>query len=181
MVKAKLSLNEVINEDELEIFGGRNIRGFLKPCLVRKKVLIYSGPIGIPLGEYLKRQIDSHVFFALMAQITDVVRKSQAMGLFSGNLLLDPKYAYINENTREIEFIYMPVTLEKDCGDVLDFMESIACQVRKSSGQELDFLTNFVYFFRSMEDCHIQAIEDYISREDQRAAMQIRRQARQNT
>lgn len=181
IVRVKFSLNEEMDEKELNTLTSRNIVGFLKPCLVRKKVLDFTGPLGIALEDYLKERMDAHKFFILMAQVTNAIRQVQGLGLIQGKLLLDIKYVYFNKLTNQLQFIYVPMASENGCGNVLGFMEAAAYQARSAAGENANFLIQFLYFLQSMGVCNIQALEDYISNQDSEVAKLIRRQIRENT
>lgn len=55
LVKAKASIGESIDEKELDRFSRVYLRGFLKPKMVKRNLIEYTGPVGISLYERLKK------------------------------------------------------------------------------------------------------------------------------
>ncbi|MBE6052859.1 MAG: FHA domain-containing protein [Clostridium sartagoforme] len=175
-VKAKISSDEVISDRELDILENKNIRGFLKPSKRKRNSIEYSGPAGVSIIEHLKNPITKYEFFYIMAQILDMAKKIENNNLFLNNLILDLRYVYINENTKEIHFIYMPILLNHVCIDVMGFMEAIIYAVKPMKNQDFDFVAKYLYFLRSLNSFDVSAIEEYISKEDKDIAKQIKKQ-----
>ena len=63
------------------------MRGFLKPNLVKKGVIEYTGPIGISLYERLKKPIGKRDFLFIMEQIAVTVQKIKANHLKMENIV----------------------------------------------------------------------------------------------
>ena len=83
LVKVKTSGNEIVDEKELDRFARVFLRGFLKPKLIKKNVIEYTGPVGVSLYERLKRPLTKRDFLFILEQIVVAVQKLQAnsMGL----------------------------------------------------------------------------------------------------
>lgn len=176
IVKAKISSDEIISEREIDILENNNIRGFLKPKQSRRKLFEYTGPEGISMNDHLKNPITKYEFFYIMAQIIDATKKIQNNNLFLNNLILDLRHVYINENTKEMQFIYLPVVSNHLCLNVTGFMESIAYIVKPAANEDLDFVAKYASFIKSLNNFDVLAIENYISREDKDVARQIKKQ-----
>ncbi|WP_288221807.1 FHA domain-containing protein [uncultured Clostridium sp.] len=176
-VKVKISSNEVISERELDILEKKNIRGLLKPKHRKRYIIDYFGPAGVSLIEHLKKPVTKYEFFFIMAQIVDAIKKVEDNNLFLNNLILDLRYVYINENTKEIQFIYIPVISNHIFLNVIGFMESIAYAVKLMPNQDVDFVAKYVSFIRSLNYFNISDIEAYISKEDKDIAKQIKKQS----
>ncbi|TGY39932.1 FHA domain-containing protein [Clostridium sartagoforme] len=175
-VKVKISSNEVISEREIDILENKKIRGLLKPKQRRKNLIDYSGPAGVSLIEHLKKPITRYEFFFIMAQIVDATKKVENNNLFLNNLILDLRYVYINENTKEMQFIYIPVLSNHILLNIIGFMEAIAYAVKLMPNQDFDFVAKYVSFIRSLNHFNISSIEAYISKEDKDVAKQIKNQ-----
>lgn len=81
IVKAKASWGEEIDEKALDAFARIYLRGFLKPKVIKKNVIEYSGPVGISLYERLKKPVSKRDFLFIMEQIVVAVQKIQSNNL----------------------------------------------------------------------------------------------------
>ncbi len=108
-VTVKLSRNEKLDEISLDDYTRKYVRGLLKVKKISKKKIEYLGPIGISLLDRLKKEISKYDFFFIMEQIVDLCRKMENAQLDINSIVLNPKSIYINEQTKEIQFIYLPL------------------------------------------------------------------------
>lgn len=178
LVKAKITLDEEISKRELELLQSKSIRGLLKVKHLRKTLLSYSGPCAVSLESYLKKTITKYEFFFIMAQIVDITRKIQSNNLFLNHLILDVRYVYINEMTKEVQFLYIPLLSNHICLDVLGFMEAIIYSTNVTTDSDQTFLNRFHTFLNSLPGFDTARIEAYISKEDQNVAKQIKKNNR---
>ena len=74
-VRAKLSFDENIGFAELDAFSRKLIKGFLRSRQIKKRVIEFTGPIGISIYSRLQRPISKHDFFLIMEQVVDSVQK----------------------------------------------------------------------------------------------------------
>lgn len=176
IVKTKISSDEVISEREIDILEKKNIRGFLKLKQIKKNLIEYSGPTGTSMIEHLKKPITKYEFFYIMAQILDATKKIENNNLFLNNLIFDLRHVYINENTKEIQFLYVPILSNHVCLNVIGFMEAIVYAVKPMPNQDFDFVAKYLNFIRSLNGFNVPAIELYISNEDKDIAKQIKKQ-----
>lgn len=176
IVKIKISSQDVISERERDILENKNIRGILKPKQKRRNLIEYSGPAGVSMIDHLKKTLTKYEFFYIMAQILDATKKIENNSLFLNNLILDLRYVYINENTKEMQFVYIPILSNHISLNVIGFMESIAYDVKLMPNQDFDFVSKYVNFIKSLNGFNVSAIEAYISKEDKDIAKQIKKQ-----
>lgn len=66
LVKAKTSIGESIDEKELDRFSRVYLRGFLKPKMVKRNLIEYTGPVGISLYERLKKPTTKREFLFIL-------------------------------------------------------------------------------------------------------------------
>lgn len=165
IVKVKLPLGEKINEREFDFFSRKSIRGFFKARMVRKSVVAYSGPIGISLYDRMKKPIGRYDFFFIIEQIVDVVQKAKINGLNVNKIIWDLKNVFINETTREMQFIYLPTEQQAEA-DLTGFMESIIYSAIPAKEQDQDSISRFVYFLKGLKGFREEKIEQYIAGED---------------
>lgn len=175
VVRTKISSQEEISEREFFVLEKRAGRGFLKPCLIKKRYLEYTGPAGHSLMEHLKKPVTKYEFFYIMAQIIDTSKKIQMYDLFLSNLVLDLHYVFINEFTKELQFVYLPIGAKHLRLDILEFMKSIV-YCAKPNEESSDYIAKFQHFLKTQEYFRVGILEQYISKQDKDVAMQIKKQ-----
>lgn len=161
-VKVKLSSSELINGNELGMFNQKYVRGFLKPSQIKKNVILYSGPIGISLRNRLAKPIAKYDFFFIVEQIVDTIRKLQNGNVPWNRVVWDLNYVYINEQTRELQFIFLPLQNNTAGADLFGFLYSIIYSARPSD-QDTNYLSQFTYFVKSLKYFETDQIEKYIA------------------
>ncbi len=165
-VRVKLPYGEKVNDRELNIFSEKYVDGFLKTKLTRKKIIEYTGPVSIKLYERLKRPMSRREFFLIIEQMVIAVRTIQEKVLSLNNIVLDINCVFINETTKEIRFIYLPIESRHNSEEVIHFIETITYSVIPMQNESSDCFTRFIYFLKNMQKLDIGAIERYIAREE---------------
>ena len=166
LVKARLSFGEKWREKELDIFTRKYIRGLLKVKAARKGCIEYTGPVGISLEERLKKPINRHDFYFIMEQIVDVTHKLEVNRMSVNDILFDMKYVYINETTKEMQFVYLPLETSQREADVIGFIETIIYSAVPVEEQDNNYISEFTYFIKGLSEYRADAIEKYIIRVD---------------
>lgn len=177
VVRVKLSFNDVINGAELEFISNTYIRGFLRAKQIKRKVIEYTGPVGIPLVNRLKKPISQYDFFFIMEQIVDATQKLQHSNLLPGKVVWDIHNVYINEATKELQLIYLPLTSAHPSPNILMFMESIIYASISMADQNSDYISQFLYFLNSLPGFNAERIEQYIAKIDRKVVNTIKRHA----
>ena len=168
-VKAKLSSGEKVNERELDFFSQKHIRGLLKAKLVRRfgrTSIQYTGPTAISLLEYLKKPITKYNLLFIIEQMILMVQKIQANSMSLNKLVWDINQVYINETTRELQHIYLPLEVVKEDADLLGFLNQVIYAAQPVPEQNSDYISRFVYFINSLNSFDTERIENFIYRED---------------
>ncbi len=176
IVRCKTSFDETIDDKELDRFGRIYLRGYLRPRLIKKNVVDYSGPVGISLYERLKKPMTKRDFWFVIEQLVVAVQKLYANNLSLANLMMDLKYVYINETTKEMQFLYIPLLARQNDTDLIAFIESIVYSVNVGDEKDNDFVSRFIYFFRSLSPFDISKIEDFVAKEDRSVVNTIKKQ-----
>lgn len=176
IVRVKTSFRESIDEKSLDAFARIYLRGFLKPRVIKKNYVEYAGPVGISLYDRLKTPITKHDFLFVMEQIVVAVQKIQANGLSLDNLILDLHYVYINEVTKEIQFLYVPINQDRESVSIGDFAEAVVYSVIPADEKDKEYLSRFVYFLKGLNGFDPEKIEKYIAREDRSIINTIKKQ-----
>lgn len=176
LVKAKASMGETIDEKELDRFSRVYLRGFLKPKLVKKNLVEYTGPVGISLYERLKKPTTKRDFLFMLEQIVVAVQKLQANNMGLNNLIMNLQYVYINEVTKEIQFIYIPTAKGLQNLNLIEFIEAVAYSVKPADEKDNEFVSRFIYFFKAMKPFDINKVEAFVAKEDRSVVNTIKKQ-----
>ena len=174
-IKVKLSWGEELDEYQLDKMTEKKLHGFLKPEKIRRGVVEYSGPVAISLNEWLSKPIDRFGFYFMMAQIVNAVTKIQGNNLLLNKLVLDSRYVYINETTREVQFIYLPLTDDRARTDVMGFMARLCDSAKLGSSGDLDCVSDFYFFLRDLRTFDALQIWRTINRTEPKAIARLRR------
>ncbi len=177
IVRVKLSFSEKLNERELDSFARKYIRGLLKAKIIKNGCIEYTGPIGISLDEKMKKPISKHDFFFIIEQIVDITHKLNINNMDINNIRFNTKNVYINEITKEIQFIYLPLKQIKSGANIIEFIENIIYSVIPMQEQDRDYVSKFTYFLRSLSGYNANAIEKYIFKEDRSIVNTIKKRS----
>ena len=175
IVKAKLTLKEKLDERQFTLFSGKNIRGLLKAKRLGRNSVQYSGPVGVCLAERLKKPIGKYDFLFIMEQIVPLFQTLNANSLPASHVALDIRHVFINETTKEVLFLYLPLEQAGEETDIFAFMESIIYSVISAQEEDMDYISRFVYFIKSLEAYDGEKIERYIKSEDKSVVSTIKR------
>lgn len=160
-VKLKVDSNYTLNIKQCDLLDKKSYYGFFKLNYSKKNKLEYTGPQGISLYSRLNRPISEYDFFFLIEQIVDIVKRLRQLGLSWGNLVLDSKYVFFNEPTKELIFLYVPMITPHGSADILDFIEQIVYSVCLENVDSM-YLSDFSYFIKKMDYFDAEKIELYI-------------------
>ena len=175
-VRSKLSKDEEINEREIELLSHNYIRGLLKPELIKKRTIEYTGPVGISLYDHLKEPISKYEFFILIEQIIEIVRKINRKKLFLNKVVFDLRYVFINKATKELQFIYLPLMTCHESIDVLKFIESVVYSLNPMKDQNSDYVTDFSFALKDVKTFDADMIERIILKMDRKAVNTVKKQ-----
>ncbi len=175
-VKVKLSLGETVDERELDRFSRVYLRGFLHPKMIKKNIVEYTGPVGISLYDRLGKPVSKRDFLFIIEQIVVAVQKLYANKFPLNNFMMDIKNVFINETTKEMQFLYVPVSNVKKEMNLISFIESIVYSVKHVDGKDDEFVSRFVYFFRALSPFDINKIESFVAKEDRSVVNTIKKQ-----
>ena len=180
IVKARTSFGETINLDKLKEFERLNLRGFLRPKENKKTSVEYRGPVGISIYDRLQNTISKKDFLFIIEQIVVAIQKLNNNDLSIEYLVTDLHHVYINEVTKEVQFLYFPFTSKSNVNfdidaTLIEFVESIVYSV-KPEDQKDEFVSRFIYFFKSLVPFDIDKIESFIAKEDRSVVNFIKKQ-----
>lgn len=176
IIRTKVSLGESIDSKELDRFARVFLRGFLKPRQIKKGVIDYTGPIGISLYERLKKPITKRDFLFIIEQIVVAVQKLEANKLPLIYLEMDIQKIYINETTKEVQFIYIPTVKVRNNGDLITLIDSIIYSSVLDDVNDKEVVARFTYFFHGLKPFDVNTIEKFVQKEDRSVVNTIKKQ-----
>ena len=152
------------------------LRGFLKPKLIKKNLIEYTGPVGVPLCDRFKKPVSKRDFLFILEQIVVAVQKLQANNLGINGFVMNLQYVYINEVTKEVQFVFIPTTTGLQNLNLIQFIETVAYSITPADEKDNDFVSRFVYYFRAMKPFDINKVEAFVAKEDRSVVNTIKKQ-----
>ncbi|MBO6158464.1 MAG: FHA domain-containing protein [Firmicutes bacterium] len=164
-VLAEFSDQEPINQLELNDFAAKKFSGFLRP-VQEKSGIIYVGQDAVPLASYLKTPIEQEEFFLMVEQVVMAAQRLVNYHFPVLHVYWHLDQVYINERSKELQFIYLPTRQQADGKTILLFLAELTGHVRTPEGVDPSYLENFYQFLRTEPDFNPINIESYVSRID---------------
>lgn len=176
LVKVKTSFGEKLDGNELNSISNLRISELLKVELIKKTSVEYSAPVAISLSERLSKPITKWDFLLMMEQIVIMMRKLQENHLSEEHLILDIDNVFINENTKNLYFIYFPLKDKKSHTTMLEFMEIITNVVKREEEADMEYTSRFSFFLKKLNEFEASEIERHIIQENRKVIEFINRQ-----
>ncbi len=176
LVIAKISKDSEINTSEIDYLSKTFIRGILKPEKKNSRKINFTGPVSVSLRSHLSKPMARFEFFLIVTQILDVPKRIKRKNLFVNKVVYDLNHIFINETTKELQFIYLPLSTVNSGTDMLEFLRDFTYQVSPAAERDNDYLSRFLFFLNGMQKYDVDRIENYIKKEDRAAFDTIRKQ-----
>jgi len=145
IVTVRLHLNEKLNEYGLNDFSEKFVLGLLKAKKINKKKIQYTGHIGISLYNRLQNPMSKEEFFFIMEQFVDLFQEMEKAQLDVRKIVSDLRNVYINGQTTQIQFIYLPLQTIQNT-NLLEIMYSIIYKVKPIAGEDDGYILRFISF-----------------------------------
>lgn len=174
-VRIEVSKNEELITRELNNLIQSPVRGLFVPHLKKGHVLCqyvleYTAPHSISIVQYLKNSINKRNFHYILAQIVALVNGLQQKNMSLNNLVLDMRYVFINPNTNELNFLYVPVLSGQVSTDILGFVRSILQSANPDANENTKYFSDFSAFCSQQERFSVEVFRNYLTKQDQNAA-----------
>lgn len=179
VVKVKTSKNEELITREVNNLMQSPLRGlfslkYKKGGLFYHYILEYTAPHSIPIVQYLKTPINQKTFYNIMAQIVALINGLQQKNMSLNNLMLDMRYVFVNPNTRELNFLYIPVLSGQSFTDVLGFIRGLLQTACPDANENTKYYSDFLSFCSQQERFSVEAFKNYLTRQDKGAAVLLK-------
>lgn len=175
IVGAKASHKDKIDMQFLDRFSRMYMRGFLKVNEIKKGEIIYGGPTGISLSSRLQKPISKHDFLLIIEYIITSVQRIVSNGLSLQHLIMHVDYAYINEQTKEVQMLYLPTKEMWIHMSLLEMLRDIVSLAKPAVEDDPTFAMRFSCFLNSLIPFDPKRIEQYIEKEDRSVINTIKR------
>lgn len=175
-VRVRAWFGESLDEDELNRFQHAVPRGFLKPRQISRRSVEFTGPIGISLYERLKQPITGGDLLSILEQIVLADQKLRAASFLTSNFLTDIHNTFINEVTKEVQFIYLPAQGCREEVSMDSFLNAIIYSAKPVSSRDSEMIAGAAYTFRAMPKLDLMKLERYIEKADKSLVRMLKRQ-----
>ena len=178
-LKATAGFFKKIDMEEMSKFEKAFLRGFFKPFIIKKNYVEMIAPVGITLAERIKKPINKRDFLMIIEQVSLSVNKVLTSNLKLDNVVFDINHVYINETTKELQFIYIAAE-DKESTDIFKFLEELSLKVKTENPQEGNFPIKFVNWMYCVNPFNPLKIEEYVMKEDPSVVNSIKKQTAQS-
>lgn len=175
-VKTKLGKSEKVNIIEMQIFQSKLIRGLMRPVVEGERKITYHAPIGVPLGKFLKEGVSKNDFFLILAQISEVIKKIENHNLNINNLITDMQYVFINELTKELQFVYQPILGQVSTVNIFEFLYGIIYGAVFRAGEDTAAVREFHGNLQLLQHFSTAELENIILKVYPEVYKQVKRQ-----
>lgn len=94
--------------------------------------------------------VHEYDFFFIIEQVVDASLKLQKNGLPWNKVVWDLQHAFVNETTKEVQLIYLPLDTVPVDNSIITFIENIIYSAKPFDEHDPDFVSRFVYFIKSL-------------------------------
>lgn len=167
VVKTKIPFKQKLDKNELERFAQLGLRGYLKPERWTNHRAQYRGPVAISLRQRLEQPVNRRDFLFILAHLAGALQSALNSRMPMGFVLWDLDHIYINEATRELQFLYLPLMTDCDRRMPVAFLQQLCYAARPDPAQkDSEFILRFIQFFKSQRAPMPKRILDFIAQED---------------
>lgn len=171
-IRFKTQRGEAVSGSDLDKFARMNLRGFFRPKLITKNLVEYNGPASVLLRQRMQKSITDYDFFLIIEQIVDATRKLQRNSIPWDRVIWKTDCSFINETTKELLLLYLPIEGVRTKSNILGFIEDIIYSAVPADPNS-NKISDFVYFLRSLKNYDFERIESFISNVEKRAVTTI--------
>lgn len=172
IINVRLTRKEKLNEAEFVFFSNKRIKGVYQAKKKKGKRIQYRGPIGISLYEKLKKPISENDFFTLLSATVEFTKEIKKNALAANKIIWDLHHVYINEKTKELRFIYLPLDIAKEGADekIFGFLENIIYSIVPEEGEDSEYISKITQYIHNQTTYDPEKIEEYILKENKKLA-----------
>lgn len=151
-----------INERELAVFQENLLPGLFRPVVEGKHRIAYTAPWSIPLKNYIKKGLNIHKFYSIVAQVVEMTKKIEMYKFNLPNLVLNTGIIFVKETTGELFFLYEPLMSRENSINVYGFLEEVTNEIQTEDLELRNECRMFQEFLQNTANYRIEDIEQYI-------------------
>lgn len=176
VVKVKIPSKMIVNAKELDRFSRMYLRGFMKPNLVKKNLMEYKGPVGISLQKRLLKPISGRDLLLLLEHIIIAAQKVRANNMRFHYLVMNIQNVYINEETKEVQFIYFPVDGYTTTTSLVALVKIVVASAKAENEQGTYIINGLSQFLKALDPFNVDKLEEYIMSVDRSVVDSLKKQ-----
>lgn len=158
--------NELLDQACYDIVHDMQIPGIL-PTLLSEKDGKTCLKFNITSRKSLK-QISSggmkrNDFIPLLYGVIDTLMKCEEYTLDSNSILLNSQYIYINDETKEVELIYIPVLQQSNEESLENRLKQMILQLEYNSFENTEYVSGIIKYLEQQDVFSLKEFRTYIS------------------
>lgn len=165
-VQIILPAEETIDVRKMSILEGNRINGLFQVCQTKERILTYIAPQGSSLEERMRKPISRYDFYFILEQIVILVCELQRLSLPIEFLIYDSKRVYINEVTKELRFLYLPLSEKREWKTITSLVDEMIYSAKPEAGQDVEYISRFAHFYKNLGGFDVGRIEAFIFGEE---------------
>lgn len=151
-----------VNEKEMMTFQENLLPGLFRPVLEGKHRIAYTAPQSVPLHMYMKKGLNIHKFYSIVAQVVEMTKKIEVYKFYLSNLVLDTHIIYVKETTGELFFLYEPLMNRENNTNVYAFLNDMIKEIKSEDRELTRECKEFEAFINDLANYRMEDIEQYI-------------------
>lgn len=174
-VKCKLAYSQSFDENELNIFTQKFIRGLMRPKVVGKRKIEYIASGNCNLLTFIQGGLSKDEFFLVFAQFLECIKKLERNSFDFNNLVTDLEYIFYNQTTKEVHFLYQPIDGIISSNNIFTFFYSLINNTVLDQSEDTSFIDELTSFLQSINGFSSGAVEKYILKVYPQVYKQVKR------
>lgn len=156
-----------ISENEVYAINANKVNGLLHLDVVQKGSsfkLIYNITGFITLKEFLKMPLNKQLFAKLLQNILSNLKSVESAYFNQHYLLMDLNQVYVNPNTQNIYFAYVPIQMFEFESSLREFLLGIIQHGTFAPGEDNSYVRDYITILNSGINFSVFELEEYINK-----------------
>lgn len=162
-VDVKLQWKESFHSEQCKLLKDNYTKGLMHLSERTERKAVFTAPANVRIDRFLHTGIDKEVFFQLIIQLINVLRWLNKQKISVSNLELETEYVFVNESTKELFFLYLPIEREEIKGNVRKFLEMLVFESSFEMNVNTDFKQELMNLINSNSNINTKLLEQYVS------------------
>lgn len=163
VVKAHVPMEYEISLNEINNFISARLEAFMKPEVGKFRNIIFTGYATEKLSNRLNRIIDSVEFYYFIRQIIDASYALDGCRFNQRRCIWDINNIYVNGETGQLKFLYLPVMNYTGETDVRDLILKIIEVAKPASEEVQNDIFSFSLYIREMQSFSKDRVVRYLN------------------